>query len=119
MHVEEVFRSFRRCVNCFDCPSCQHTLSTRATTLTTAVTGVSTAPESPQGQQAGTPTSAPKKVYYLACGFCRWTSRDVGLEDQPVGELTFYLVLTEKMCNIFSTVCITCSLVSQKVNLHF
>ena len=28
-----------------------------------------------------------KKVYYLACGFCRWSSRDVGIEDKSVGEL--------------------------------
>ena len=27
-----------------------------------------------------------KKVYYLACGFCRWSSRDVGIEDKSVGE---------------------------------
>lgn len=25
-----------------------------------------------------------KKVYYLACAFCRWTSRDIGLPDQTV-----------------------------------
>ncbi|XP_023325806.1 dynactin subunit 4 isoform X3 [Eurytemora carolleeae] len=25
-----------------------------------------------------------KKVYYLACAFCRWTSRDIGLPDQGV-----------------------------------
>ena len=25
-----------------------------------------------------------KKVYYLACAFCRWTSRDIGLPDQNV-----------------------------------
>ena len=25
-----------------------------------------------------------KKVYYLACAFCRWTSRDIGLPDQSV-----------------------------------
>jgi len=25
-----------------------------------------------------------KKAFYLACGFCRWTSRDVGIKDQPV-----------------------------------
>ena len=23
-----------------------------------------------------------KKLYYLACAFCRWTSRDAGLPDQ-------------------------------------
>jgi len=60
-----------RCANCFDCPSCGHTLSTRATSMTVAppVEGV-------DGQ--------PAKVYYLACGFCRWTTRDIGLPDQSV-----------------------------------
>ena len=33
-----------------------------------------------------------KKVYYLACGFCRWSSRDVGIEDKSVGELKLPLV---------------------------
>ena len=28
-----------------------------------------------------------KKVYYLACAFCRWTSRDIGLQ---VGVLCVY-----------------------------
>ena len=63
-----------RCANCFDCPSCNHSLSTRATTV-----GV------PDPEQGGKTTS--KKVYYLACSFCRWTSRDVGIKDQPIGML--------------------------------
>jgi hypothetical protein len=25
-----------------------------------------------------------KKAYYLACSFCRWTTRDIGLPDQNV-----------------------------------
>ena len=25
-----------------------------------------------------------KKVYYLACSFCRWTTRDLGLPDQVI-----------------------------------
>ena len=33
-----------------------------------------------------------KKVYYLACGFCRWSSRDVGIEDKSVGELKLPLI---------------------------
>ena len=33
-----------------------------------------------------------KKVYYLACGFCRWSSRDVGIEDKSVGELKLLVV---------------------------
>lgn len=58
-----------RCANCYDCPCCLHTLSIRATT--TSRSGDDT-------------TKTSTKVYYLACFFCRWTSRDVGIQDQPV-----------------------------------
>lgn len=61
-----------RCANCFDCPCCMHTLSTRATNIPAPV------PDDP------TKTTM-KKAYYLACGFCRWTSRDVGMADKSVG----------------------------------
>uniref|UniRef100_A0A3P9LX15 Dynactin subunit 4 n=1 Tax=Oryzias latipes TaxID=8090 RepID=A0A3P9LX15_ORYLA len=60
-----------RCANCFDCPCCMHTLSTRATNIPAPV------PDDP------TKTTM-KKAYYLACGFCRWTSRDVGMADKSV-----------------------------------
>lgn len=62
-----------RCASCFDCPSCHHTLSTRATTL-----AASTGETDPEAQ------AAPRKAFYLACGFCRWTSRDVAIKDQTV-----------------------------------
>lgn len=62
-----------RCANCFDCPSCGNTLSTRAT----AVAIQSDKTDDTKATQA-------KKVYYLACGFCRWSSRDVGIEDKSV-----------------------------------
>lgn len=60
-----------RCSNCFDCPSCGHTLTTRATS--TSVPD----PEDPN-------KTTPKKMYYMVCGFCRWTTRDVGIQDKPV-----------------------------------
>uniref|UniRef100_A0A8C5BH58 Dynactin subunit 4 n=1 Tax=Gadus morhua TaxID=8049 RepID=A0A8C5BH58_GADMO len=60
-----------RCANCFDCPCCMHTLSTRATNIPAPM------PDDP------TKTTM-KKAYYLACGFCRWTSRDVGMADKSV-----------------------------------
>lgn len=62
-----------RCANCFDCPCCMHTLSTRATNIPAPL------PDDPT-------KTAMKKAYYLACGFCRWTSRDVGMADKSVGE---------------------------------
>lgn len=58
-----------RCANCFDCPSCGHNLSTRATGI--AVPN----PEDPT-------KTIPQKVFYMACGFCRWTTRDGGIPDQ-------------------------------------
>lgn len=63
-----------RCANCFDCPSCGNTLSTRATAVAI------------QSDKSGDDTKATqaKKVYYLACGFCRWSSRDIGIEDKSV-----------------------------------
>ena len=64
---------YGRCANCFDCPCCMHTLSTRATNIPAPL------PDDP------TKTTM-KKAYYLACGFCRWTSRDVGMADKSVGE---------------------------------
>ncbi|GLV37403.1 Dynactin 4 p62 subunit [Carabus blaptoides fortunei] len=59
-----------RCSNCYDCPSCQHQLSIRVSSA---------------GQKSSTDQKAtPKKVYYLACSFCRWNTRDVGIPDQSV-----------------------------------
>ncbi|KAL4239587.1 Dynactin subunit 4 [Mactra antiquata] len=60
-----------RCTNCFDCPSCGHTLTTRATSQMI-----------PNPDDPG--KSTPKKMYYLACGFCRWTTRDVAIPDKPI-----------------------------------
>lgn len=79
-----------RCNKCFECPSCQHTLSSRATTVhvsreSDAKTekGESTASPAPEAEKV-TKTAA-RKMYYLSCLACRWTSRDVGLSDQTNG----------------------------------
>lgn len=50
-----------------------HTLSTRATSIPAPL------PDDPA-------KTTMKKAYYLACGFCRWTSRDVGMADKSVGK---------------------------------
>ncbi|RZC38608.1 dynactin subunit 4 [Asbolus verrucosus] len=57
-----------RCGNCYVCPSCQQELSTRIG---------SKGPSNPDD-----PKSTPKKMYYLSCLYCRWSSRDVGIPDQ-------------------------------------
>ena len=76
-----------RCANCFDCPHCGHTLSTRLIPFLYYVGNIRNfcratsmavpSPDDPSKMVA-------KKVYYLACAFCRWTSRDIGLPDQTV-----------------------------------
>nr|CAH7743499.1 unnamed protein product [Callosobruchus chinensis] len=57
-----------RCGNCYVCPSCQQDLSTRIASKGSA---------NPEEAK-----STPKKMYYLLCQFCRWSSRDVGIPDQ-------------------------------------
>ncbi|XP_065156233.1 dynactin subunit 4 [Atheta coriaria] len=57
-----------KCLNCFICPSCQQQLSMRSSTV--------------KSTEGGKESS---KVVYLICLWCRWTTRDVGISDQPVG----------------------------------
>lgn len=65
-----------KCNTCFDCPSCQSTLSARATQVQVPMT-------SKEGDEPAEGTKmVTKKMYYLACLSCRWTSRDVGISDQ-------------------------------------
>lgn len=86
-HLPSAEAKFRknRCNTCFDCPNCNHTLSVRAT---------------PRSAEDGS-TKTPTKHYYLACFFCRWTTRDVGIPDQttatgnwPIKEQAFSETLT-------------------------
>ncbi|XP_055711094.1 dynactin subunit 4 [Phlebotomus papatasi] len=69
-----------KCSSCFDCPSCQHTLSARATTVTVP----RKADEEPAAGDSKAAAAITRKMYYLACLACRWTSRDVGIPDQTV-----------------------------------
>lgn len=88
-----------RCNKCFECPSCQHTLSSRATTVQVPRTegdakdgkdakADTTLPATPnQSAEAEKSTKAlTRKMYYLSCLACRWTSRDAGLPDQTNGK---------------------------------
>lgn len=68
-----------RCNSCFDCPSCQHTLSARATTVT-----IPRRSDEASKEGEGDDKAITRKMYYLACLACRWTSRDVGIPDQTV-----------------------------------
>ncbi|CRK88090.1 CLUMA_CG001875, isoform A [Clunio marinus] len=70
-----------KCNTCFDCPSCQATLSARATSIQVPM---STKGEGGDETDEGSASNkmVTKKMYYLACLACRWTSRDVGISDQ-------------------------------------
>ncbi|XP_043272413.1 dynactin subunit 4 [Venturia canescens] len=73
--LSEVRLKNHRCSYCFNCPCCFQTLSTRA----------GPAPLRPQpAPTSGEDAKQPKKVYYLFCALCRWTSRDAGIPDQFV-----------------------------------
>lgn len=67
-----------KCNTCFDCPSCQSTLSARATQIQVPMTSKGEGGE----EIADNSKMVTKKMYYLACLSCRWTSRDVGISDQ-------------------------------------
>ncbi|KAL7016620.1 hypothetical protein ACKWTF_010073 [Chironomus riparius] len=75
-----------KCNSCFDCPSCSFSvLSARATTIQVPMT----VKEKQEGEESSTTTSeassgkmVAKKMYYLACLACRYSSRDVGISDQ-------------------------------------
>ncbi|XP_035709730.1 dynactin subunit 4 isoform X2 [Folsomia candida] len=70
MPSAEAKQKKNRCGTCYDCPSCRQTLTIRATTIQIP-------------SEADPAKLAVQKLYYLACGFCRWTSRDAGLPDSP------------------------------------
>lgn len=74
-----------RCNKCFDCPSCQHTLSSRAVSIQV--------PRKPEddGKKDGDSKPITRKMYYLACLACRWTSRDVGIPDQMAGNYNYQI----------------------------
>lgn len=57
-----------RCGNCYICPSCEQELSPRIASTKAPVEGEEKV--------------VTKKMYYLYCQFCRWSSRDVGIPDQ-------------------------------------
>lgn len=95
LQPHEAITRKNRCQSCFSCPCCNHTLVPRATnTAATLPTGSSTTPDSTAANvdaDDGVPSSAnasglqtpSKKVYYLACSVCRWSTRDIRLVDQP------------------------------------
>lgn len=71
-----------KCNSCFDCPSCHSTLSTRAHSVQVPMTSTESGSKEKE-EKSGEAKMVSKKMYYLACLSCRWTSRDVGISDQP------------------------------------
>lgn len=94
LQSHEAITRKNRCQNCFSCPCCNHTLVTRATNTSASLP--STTDSSHLGVGSGDPDESlssstnasglqtpSKKVYYLACSVCRWSTRDIRLPDQP------------------------------------
>lgn len=73
----EVRLKKNKCSNCFNCPNCFQMLSTRAG-------HVPLKPTTKEAEDSKDVKVVPKKVYYLSCSFCRWSSRDVGISDQTM-----------------------------------
>uniref|UniRef100_A0A1Q3G1K6 Dynactin subunit 4 n=1 Tax=Culex tarsalis TaxID=7177 RepID=A0A1Q3G1K6_CULTA len=76
-----------RCNTCFNCPSCQHTLSVRASSsavVPAAAAGAADDLGKKEEPPAAVKQITTRKMYYLACLNCRWSSRDVGIPDQSV-----------------------------------
>lgn len=63
------------CHLCLECPICQHSLSVRSHTIRETTPQ----PTLSVPSKHGTPSN---RAYYLACFFCRWTSRDSNIPDQ-------------------------------------
>ncbi|UJR09155.1 hypothetical protein I4U23_013403 [Adineta vaga] len=97
LQSHEAITRKNRCQSCFSCPCCDHTLVTRATnttatmpvSLNTTLDSASTAASGIDPDDSISSTNASglqtpsKKVYYLACSVCRWSTRDIRLVDQP------------------------------------
>ncbi|KAJ8676679.1 hypothetical protein QAD02_012466 [Eretmocerus hayati] len=71
----EVRLKKHKCSNCFDCPCCFQTLSIRSGQVLIK-------PAQSTSETESKPVT--KKVYYLSCSLCRWSSRDAGIPDQTV-----------------------------------
>ncbi|CAF1517663.1 unnamed protein product [Adineta steineri] len=96
LQSHEAITRKNRCQSCFSCPCCNHTLVTRATNTTAAASpSLNITPDSTTTASldvddtissstnvSGLQTPS-KKVYYLACSVCRWSTRDIRLVDQP------------------------------------
>ncbi len=99
LQSHEAITRKNRCQNCFSCPCCNHTLVTRATNTSAVLsTNLNTTSDnvnvsggggdvddsinSNSTNASGLQTPS-KKVYYLACSVCRWSTRDIRLVDQP------------------------------------
>uniref|UniRef100_A0A8D8SBJ7 Dynactin subunit 4 n=1 Tax=Cacopsylla melanoneura TaxID=428564 RepID=A0A8D8SBJ7_9HEMI len=63
------------CHLCLECPICQHSLSVRSHTVRETTPQL----QPPPASKHATPSN---RAYYLACFFCRWTSRDSNIPDQ-------------------------------------
>lgn len=61
------------------------------------------------------PKASPRKVYYLLCLNCHWSSRDVGIPDQQSSSMYEKLI---KICSYLNTICFKASSWPIRDNIH-
>jgi dynactin 4 len=74
-HADAISQRYR-CANCYSCPCCDNILIVRASSQKIPKDNSNSNSTPLDSQQ---PTS--QKVFYLLCGFCRWSTRDSGIPD--------------------------------------
>lgn len=83
-------RKKNRCGRCFQCPQCSNTLSLRTTMVsnegandqTKLQIGETTSSPDVSKSTIGSRSPGGTKLYYLACSYCRWSTREVNMKDK-------------------------------------
>ena len=84
-------RKKNRCGRCFQCPQCSNTLTLRTVMVSNEGTSDQTKPQS--GTETTSSSDVSKstigsrspggtKLYYLACSYCRWSTREGNIKDK-------------------------------------
>ena len=81
-----------RCGRCFQCPQCSNTLSLRTVMVSNEGAGDQAKPQSSDATSSsdrevsknmiGSRSPGGTKLYYLACSYCRWSTREVDIKDK-------------------------------------
>ena len=81
-----------KCTACYNCPCCKNSLIIRASSAQKAAAMAAKTEVKPEKKPEDTTTVPPQKVFYLMCGFCRWTTRDAGIPDATISNFALRLI---------------------------